>query len=228
VTGAWAETLASLEAGRLLRVVNYHNTPGSKRELYARQLEAIAARSGPVTEATLDHLFEHGAWPNSRTGIVPVFYEGYRDHFDVAAPLLDELGLVGWFFVPTAFPAIDERDQVRYAEAHDLGIVDDEYPDGRHAMSWDELTELGTRHVIAAHTANHVSAETVTGTELIEREIRAPYHQLETALGRPPTAFAWLYGQPCGINPRADEALTAAGYRYLFSNTRVQRLPERS
>jgi peptidoglycan/xylan/chitin deacetylase (PgdA/CDA1 family) len=225
MSGAWASSLSALEAGRLVRVVNYHNTPHARRDVYARQFEALAARSGPVTEETLEHVFEHGAWPEGRPVVIPVFYEGYRDHVEVAAPLLEEFGLVGWFFVPTAFPGIEVTDQVEYALAHDLGIVDDEYADGRHAMSWEELEALGTRHVIAAHSANHVTAASVVGDALVEREIVAPYRALERALGRPPTTFAWLYGQGCGVNQLADDALASTGYRYLFSNTKVQRLP---
>lgn len=222
---AWEDQLEALEAGRVLRVVNFHNTPAAKREQYARQLEALRERFAPVTEAALDELFDTGSWPGGRPGVIPAFYEGYRDHYDVAAPLLEEAGLVGWFFVPTAFPGTPPAEQVGYARAHRLGIVDGEYADGRHAMTWDEIAELGRRHVVAAHSANHVSAADVVGRDVVEREIVAPYETLAHVLGRPPAAFAWLYGHASGASPEVDDALAATGFRYLFSNTKVQRLP---
>lgn len=222
---AWAAQIEALEAGRVLRVVNFHHTPSANRERYARQLEALSERFAPVTEAALDEFFDTGSWPEGRPGVLPVFYEGYRDHYDVAAPLLEEVGLVGWFFVPTAFPGIPAAEQVRWARARHLGIVDGEYADGRHAMTWDEIAELGRRHVVAAHSANHVSAADVVGRAAVEHEIVAPYETLAHVLGHPPAAFAWLYGHSSGASPEVDDALAATGFRYLFSNTKVQRLP---
>lgn len=220
----WRDHLASLEAGRFLRVVNFHNTPHAKRDNYARQFDALAKQFAPVGDASLDQLFDNGSWASDRPGVILAFYEGYRDHFDVAAPLLDEFGLVGWFFVPTAFLDVPALDQVEYARDRYLGIIPDEYPDGRHAMTWDELASIGKRHVVAGHTANHVSAASIATADDIEREVRVPARRLEEVLGRQPAHFAWLFGQAFGSNPIADDALRAAGFRYIFSNTRIQRI----
>ena len=214
----------ALAAGRFIRVVNFHNTPVARADVYERQLAGYAARFAPVTLADLDALFETGRWHHDRPGLIPVFYEGYRDHVEVALPLLERVGLVGWFFVPTAFVATPPAEQVAFAEAHHLGIVEGEYADGRHAMSWDEVAAVGERHVVAAHTATHASAASVRSDDDVRREVLEPREALERVLGRPPAAFAWLFGQASGTNPVADEALRAAGYRYLFSNARLQRL----
>ena len=40
----------------------------------------------------------------------------------------------------------------------------------------------------------------------------------------PVEIFCWLHGAEAGVNPRADQMLREAGFRYLFSNFKVQRL----
>ena len=42
--------------------------------------------------------------------------------------------------------------------------------------------------------------------------------------GAPVEIFCWLHGAEAGVNPRADAMLREAGFRYLFSNFKVQRL----
>lgn len=44
-------------------------------------------------------------------------------------------------------------------------------------------------------------------------------------LERPVESFTWLYGGEYGLNTAADSALGRSGYRYLFSNLKIQELP---
>jgi peptidoglycan/xylan/chitin deacetylase (PgdA/CDA1 family) len=216
--------LAALAAGRFVRVVNFHSTPAADADSYLSQLERLAKRFAPVTLADLDRLFVTGRWEHDRPGVLPVFYEGYRSHAEVVLPMLEALGLTGWFFIPTAFLSVPVPEQVTFARAHFLGIVDDEYADGRHALTHDELAAIGERHEVCAHTATHETAENVRTVEDAEREVHEPARVLRQLLGRPPAAFAWLFAKPMGVSAVADEALRAAGFRYLFSATRIQRL----
>ena len=128
--------------------------------------------------------------------------------------------------MPQRLP-VPVAEQEAYARRHHLGIVEGEYADGRHALTGEELAALGRRHVVCAHTANHEGVAAIVGPEDVEREIVEPARVLERLLGRPPQVFAWLYGTAMGINPLADEALRATGYRYLFSATKIQRLRAR-
>ena len=43
-------------------------------------------------------------------------------------------------------------------------------------------------------------------------------------IGWPVEIFCWLRGAEAGVNPRADAMLREAGFRFLFSNFKVQRL----
>jgi peptidoglycan/xylan/chitin deacetylase (PgdA/CDA1 family) len=227
VSDAARQHWREMALGRYLRVVNFHSTPADRATVYEEQLAAYARDFSPVTLEDLDRLFETGSWHADRPGLVPVFYEGYRAHHDVVAPILERLGLTGWFFVPTAFLSVPVGEQVAYARQHRLGIVDGEYADGRHALTGPELAALGRRHEICAHTANHAPVDSIATPADVEREIIEPARVLEQLLGRRPEVFAWLGGTAMGLNPLADEALRAAGFRYLFSNTKIQRLQAR-
>src|SRR5262249_41460795 len=131
--------LSALAAGRFVRVVNFHGTPAADTDRYMAQLERLAERFSPVRLADLDRLFTTGRWDRDRPGVIPAFYEGYRSHAEVVLPMLEALGLTGWFFIPTAFLSVPVPEQVTFARAHFLGIVDGEHADGRHALTHDEL-----------------------------------------------------------------------------------------
>lgn len=213
--------------GAPVRAVNFHNTPATRAEEYDAEFAAIAARFEPATEDTLLAFLATGRWPGRRPGVVLAFYNGYRDNVDVARPLLERHGLVGWFFVATAYLSCPVPDQLAFGAARTLKVVDSEYADGRYAMSWDEARALDRAgHVIASHTRNHVRVDEGDGPRLRE-EIVGAQEDLLRELGHPARALAWLSGGAYGENPLADAAVDEAGHELLFSNFRIQRLPRR-
>ena len=206
-----------------LRVVNYHLTPAPRADLYDREFAALAARYAPVREDDLAGYLTTGRWSMGRPGIIPVFYNGYRDNFDVARPLLDKHGLVGWFMAVTGFTACPPRDQLAFAARHNLSVAGEAYPDGRHALSWDELRALDRTHVVASHTRSH-SRVSLDDPVRLEDEIVGSQRDFVRELGHPVRAFAWLFGGRYGDSPAADAMVDQAGYEFLFSNLAVQRL----
>lgn len=213
-----------LRSGHFIRVVNYHSTPHSAREPLARELAAFARDYAPVTLDDLDRLVETGTWHHDRPGLIPVFYEGYRNSATVAAPLCDEVGLTGWFPIATSFVDCEPAYQEAFARAHWIALVEEDTRGGRIAMSWDEVRDLSRRHVVASHTAHHEGLDTVASDEDIEREVLGSKRALEAVTGRTVPAFAWLHGTSYGLSPRHDAAVRAAGYRYQFSNTMIHRI----
>lgn len=207
-----------------LRVVNYHLTPASRAAVYDREFAALAERYAPVREDDLAEYIATGRWPMQRDGVLPVFYNGYRNNYDVARPLLDRHGLVGWFMAVTGFTDCAPADQIAFARAQRLSLGAQDYPDGRHALSWDELRVLDAGHVVASHTRTH-SRVTLEDTAAIESEIVGAQQDFIRELGHPVRAFAWLFGGRYGENPSADAAVDRAGHEFLFSNLAVQRLP---
>lgn len=213
-------------AGAFIRVVNWHNTPQTERSTLRAELAWYLARYDPVLPDDLDRLFDTGTWRGSRPGFLPAFYDGYLNNATVAAPVCDELGLTAWFLPPTAFLSVEPERQREYADAHDIDLVDEERLQPALAMTWDQLAALSARHVVAAHTANHVESRHVVTAEDVEREVLEPARLIEAVTGRRPPAFAWLWGVPFDGASVAGRALLEAGVRYVFSNTAVQRIAD--
>ncbi len=222
MTPAYRHALAT---GHCLRVVNYHNTPAARADQFDAEFAALAARYSPVDEDALAAFLATGQWPGDRPGVIPAFYNGYRNNFDVALPLLQKHGLIGWFFAVPGYTACPATDQPAFAAAHTLSTVAVEYPDGRTALSWEELRKIDRAgHVVASHTQTH-SRVSLDDPDAFWPEIVGAQEDFATHLGHPVRTFAWLFGGRYGENAQADRAVDAAGYEFHFSNFSVQRLP---
>lgn len=93
-------------------------------------------------------------------------------------------------------------------------------------MTWEEIRQLSGGHVIAAHTATHQSGEQIRTPADVEQEILAPRRAIERATGQAPAAIAFLDGAGLERGSLLEDAVTGAGYRYVFSNTKIQRVAE--
>ncbi len=111
-------------------VVNYHRVGdadatrydsgvfSATAEQFRSQMEYLAEHLKPVTlEETLSFL--EGKDGESRTGcrVLVTFDDGYVDNFQIAFPILRDLGIQGVFFLPTAFIGTDKIpswDRVAY------------------------------------------------------------------------------------------------------------------
>ncbi|MGW2339525.1 polysaccharide deacetylase family protein [Streptomyces sp. NPDC001661] len=220
-------TEADLRSGHALRVVNYHNTPASWKDELVTELRDYARDFDTIDVADLERFARTGAWHKPRPGLLPVFYEGYRDNYDVAAAACEEAGVIGWFFVCTAFVDTAVDAQYDYALAHRIKLVPENPRGERLAMTWEEIADLHRRgHVVTPHTASHALARKVLTPEDIEREVIEPKRRMDRATGGSALCTAWLEGSSWTGQSAADRALVEAGYRFVFSNTMVQRLPD--
>lgn len=208
-------------SGPAIRVVNYHLTPARLAEVYDREFAHLATRYAPVSEDDLAAYFATGHWPGKHPGVIPVFYNGYRNGYDVARPALDKHGLIGWFMAVTGFSSCPGPDQIDFAAAHGLATEPDEYADGRIALSWDELRALDLRHVLASHTRHYNRASTLNAGQAEAIVLRAK-QDFRRELGHPVRSFAWAHGGAYGETPQADAAVDRAGHDFLFSNLRLQ------
>jgi hypothetical protein len=208
------------DAGAVIRTVNFHLTPERRRAEYDRQFALYAQYFDPVTAEDLDRVMATGQWHKSKPGLILAFYNGYRNNFDVARPLLDRHGLVGWFFVVTGF--VSAADQWSFAANHNITRGIDEAPDGRIALSWDEIAALDGSHVVASHTRTHSRAS--VDREKLWEEAGGSQHDFMHQLGHRVRAIAWNGGAAYGEHPEADQAVDAAGFQFVVSNLRIQRL----
>jgi hypothetical protein len=213
-------------SGAFLRVVNWHNTLESERATLRAELAWYAERHDPVLPEDLDRLFETGQWTRSKAGFIPAFYDGYLNHATVAAPVCDALGITAWFFPPTAFLSIEPERQREYADTHDIDLVAEEFDQPAFAMTWDDLEVISRRHIVAAHTANHVPVQDIVTAADAEREVLEPVRLIEEVTGTRPPAFAWRQGAPFDPSSPAGRAVLDAGIRYQVSNTAYQRIAD--
>jgi hypothetical protein len=209
--------------GRLLRVVNHHDTPVSRREEFRRELHGYAERFDPVTADDVLAFFATGRWRSTRPGIVPAFFDGFASAVRCAAPLLAETGLVGWFYPPTDFLDVRPEDQRAFAARHEYGVL--EHPDGPLAMTWDELAVIAEDHEVCGHTATHAASADVRTDDDVTAQVRRPVERLTAVCGRLPAAWAWLGGSPWDPEAPGDRAVAAAGIPLLTSNAQLERLP---
>lgn len=218
----WTRHRDLIAAHGPLRVVNWHTTPARTAGALRDRLRALTARYDALDLAGLDALFDGER--RTRPAFVPVFYEGYADHVTVAAEVCAELGIAGWFAVCTGFVDCPVPEQEVFARSHWIALADPPAPDERLAMTWPEVAQLSRDHVVFPHTASHDGiAETVTDGDL-DREVSEPKRRMDAVTGRSSAPFAWMGGTPYGTSARHDDAVLRAGYRYVVSNTMIQRL----
>ena len=224
----------ALSEGRYVRAVNFHATPRRLAAGFERQLWRLAESFAAVSHDDLMGLLDRGEWPHDRPGVVLSFFDGFRDNYEVAAPILDRLGLTGWFFVISGWISSRPEDQRAFADGHLMNLPYDEgelSKGDRLALSPGEIENLARRgHVIASHTRDHTTASPAFAPDLspeaLAREVAGSKRTLENLSGGPVRALAWREGTPLGADRRADEALSASGYKLLFANHAVQRIPE--
>ncbi len=226
-----AKDKRSLEMFRLMinnayiRVVNYHNTNPIDRERFEAEIKYFSEHFVPVTMDVMERFFETKEWPYDKPGLIPAIFEGFRNHYDVILPILDKYNFTGWFYIPSFFMDIAREDQILFSNTHELTVTDQEsYPDGRVALNWEELREIAERHEVCCHTGNHYQITRDSPDEDMYREIVEAKHRLENQIGREVDVFCWLYGEEYNYNVRAQKYLKEAGYKYVLSNLKLEKI----
>jgi peptidoglycan/xylan/chitin deacetylase (PgdA/CDA1 family) len=212
-----------LAARPLIRTVNFHDTPRVRAAEYNLQLERYSRSFTSVDEHDLDQYLTTGCWHKPKPGLIVALYNGYRSNYDVLLPLLKRYRFVGWFFVATAFVDTPAVEQAAFLARHTLKAVTNEYTDGRYALNWSELKDLDRNHIVASHTRHH-SKLAAQQPERLEGEIVGPQDDFDLHLGHRVRSFASLSGAAFGEQTEADRWIKAAGYQFVFSNLKIQRL----
>ncbi len=210
----------------LIRAVNFHSTSRSEAEHYDRQLAQYGRFFSSVNEEELDEYLTTGRWHKPKPGLIVSVFEGYRNSYDVLTPLIEKYGFIGWFWVITGFVNAPIPEQLTFAEHHDIDMLTHEYPDGRYALTWDELRQIGKKHVIACHTRSHTLLSQLEPAVQRE-EVVGSQEEFKKNLGHPVRGFVSLTGPAYGENPATDRLIDAAGYEFVFSNFRIQRVRAR-
>lgn len=187
-------------------------------DVFRLQMAYVAQNCTPVS---LDDLpaYLQGRLPIPNRAVIITFDDGFRDNYEVAAPILEECGLRGVFYVPTS--AVESRPiwfvRLRYwsvearktrseflkASAHCASINELEREKFlatlEHAnsftdnltMTWSQICDLSARgHIIGSHTQNHPNLARIDEIEA-KCEIEDSKAELERHLGHPVTHFSY-------------------------------------
>lgn len=197
--------------------VNYHGTPACFAASLKRHLEFYSQYFECLDKDRLSR-FIAGTYCPARPGIVLSFDDGLRNQATVAAPLLEEFGLTGWFMVPGAFVDTPSLDQPAFFRKHIRAAADAEHGlrEDALAMSWGDVRALAASgHAIGCHTWNHrrlgagVSEEEVRGEVVLARE------RIVEHIDQKVDTFCWVGGRPSDYAARAHRAVTQA-YSFAF------------
>ena len=206
-----------------IRAVNFHSTSRQRAAEYDRQLERYSHRFSSVNESELREYLTTGQWHKSKPGLIVSVFEGYRNSYEILTPLIEKHGFVGWYWIITGFIDTPVRQQLDYADHHDIDMLTHEYKDQRYALTWNEIRALDKKHVVACHTRSHMLLSGFAEADRRE-EIIGSQAQFRKHLGHPVNSFVSLTGPAYGEDAVTDALVREAGFEFVFSNFRIQRI----
>jgi len=206
-----------------IRVLYYHDVPPAISRAFADQLVALKQTFVPASRADLERLLTEGHWPHEQPGVIVTFDDGLRSHMEVVAPILDQLGYEGWFFVPVDLITSPAEEHPVLASSHGVLHGCDTARDPRVFMTVEQLVALSKRHNIGCHTASHVRLSDDLSDAQLQLQIVNAKQRLEAVLGRAVDSFSWVGGEEWAYSPAAARCI-ARHFEYAFTtNTRVTR-----
>lgn len=156
--------------------------------------------------------------PAADRTLAVTFDDAPRSVGNLAAPILERLGLPATVFVPTAFP--DNGRLMAWPGQDDW--AGSEHEDELACMSWDELHDLAERGwEVGSHTRSHPRLTTLDD-ETLDRELRGSREDCEEQLRRPCISLAYPYSD---FDDRVVRAARAAGYQYAATVPREAEAP---
>lgn len=188
--------------GSYLRGVNYHQTPREEAGRLREHLAFFAERYQVLDDEGVRAFFAGEPSDDDRPSLVICFDDGQANNHEVAADLLDELGLPGWFFIVTSFVGTTKEWSPGHVE---------------HFMDWDQVRDIDRRgHVIGSHTVAHPM---LAGLEpgALEHEALGSKRELEHQLGHQVSSFCIPFGTASSFDAAAVQLLVQH-YDYVFTS----------
>ena len=151
-------------------------SPGVFRRVF-KELHESGVHTLKLPEAV--ESLQKGA-PLPPSSFVITFDDGYRSVYEVAYPILQELGMSAMVYLTVGTKAAVGR----------LPSLE-----GQPMLSWREIREMRQHGIdFGAHTCTHPDL-TVLSDARVEAEVRDSKEIIEDTLGRPVSSFAYPYGR---------------------------------
>ena len=188
---------------QIVRVLFLHHTPAEEAQRFREQLAFLREHFNVIDFEMFKSLCAGtAALTDERPAAMLTFDDGITSNYDVAAPLLEEAGMRGLFFVVPQF-SMRSGDAAR---AFYLERIRNRAP-GLTAMSPAQIRELAERgHTIGNHTLTHARLSISPAAEY-EAEILQSAEIIESWIDRRVEAFSW---------PLLWNAITPAAYDMII------------
>ncbi len=179
---------------------------------FREQLAMVAERYPvlPLDEAL--RAVAGGALP-ARHAVALTFDDGYRDNRTRALPILREMGLPATLFLATGPAGSGEpyRWDLQAAATPAPPLGPDDLP-----MGFDEARSLAPVFSLGGHGHRHVSLEAAP-PGVAEEDAAACAAALRREAPAHLPLFAYPFGGPDDVGPRAEEAVRRAGFAAAFT-----------
>lgn len=191
------------DGAQIVRVLFFHESPAADVPRFRDQLSWLRDQFNVIDFATFKRVCEGAVLHDGRPAAMLTFDDGMVSNYEIAAPLLEEAGMRGLFFVVPHFSARSGAD----AREFYLERIRNR-PPGLTGMTPAQLRELADRgHTIGNHTLTHARLSIAPETEY-EAEILQSAALIESWIERPVEAFSW---------PLLWNAITPSAYRMIVA-----------
>ena len=199
-------------------VVGVHETPVQLQEQFRKQLQWAAQHFSIVDLESFVKLWAVGeARPDGKPPLLFTFDDGRESNYLVAAPLLEEVGARGVFFVIPEFVEAPQDKALQYYRARvnpDSKPGDEAWEDWR-PMNPNQVADLAARgHAVGNHTWSHARLAGLP-PDALEREIGDSARKIRSWTGKGVDAFAWTFAWDA-VDRNAWEVIRRY-HRYCFA-----------
>lgn len=208
-----------------LRIIRYNSIPKKDSLRFEAEIRYYQEHFSFITPHDISAFFNTSKWSHKKPCLLLCFLGGYRNQYDVVLPILEKYGFHGWFFITPGFIETPVKAQTAYAMQHGLEVSDAiVYPDNRIALDWDEVTEIGRKHTLCANPFHNTMIDKSLSDDELLLEIVQSKERLEAHTQQKVIVFHWLSAEEYNYNVRAHRMLENAGYQYVLSNLKLERI----
>ena len=177
-------------------VAGVHETPAAMEAQFRKQLEWAAEHFSIVDLDGFAKLWEAPELNHdSKPPLLFTFDDGRESNYLLAAPLLEEFGARGVFFIVPEFAEVPQEQALEYYRSRvnpDSKAGDELWEDWK-PMNAGQIADLAARgHAIGNHTLSHARLPGLNEQEL-EREIGGGARKISSWTGKAVDAFAWTF-----------------------------------